>query len=141
MTPQDVYGTPHEIASEFLLGELIKAATRRFKHQPTTFERMPQDEQEELLRAVATDCRRAVEEAIAIIVSDYRVTLRADCDAVNFKPDGVKATLSLRNTDEAHALANAAGSTLLVVIEDASRYLEVGDATTGEADQRSMMII
>lgn len=141
MDSQALYGTPREIASEFLLGKLIKAGTDRFRHQSTTFGRMPQAEQEELLRAVARDCARAVEEAVAIIVSDYRVTLRADCDAVNFKPDGVKATLSLRNTDEVHALANAAGSTLLVVIEDASRYLEEGDATTGEPDQRSMMII
>lgn len=131
-------GYTQEIAAQFLLGELIKASTNRFKTLPTPFERLPQVEQKQLLSQVADDCSRAAVKAVEIIASDFRVTLRADCDSVAFKPGEVKAVLNLANTSDAHALANAAGSTVLIVIENAQRYLNEGDATEGEPDQRDL---
>lgn len=129
-----------DIAHQFLLGQLIRASSKRFKTLSVPFERMPQQEQQQVLAQLAEDCRIAVSKAVEIIASDFRVTLRAACDSVAFKPDGVKAVLNLANTADAHALANAAGSTVLVVIEDAERYLEEGDATEGDPDQRTLRI-
>lgn len=125
-------------AAEFLLGELIKASSKRFKSLAVTYMDMKQSEQEALLRDIADDCRTAVKEAVEIIASDYRVTFRAGVDKVEFKADGVKAALAMHNTLEAHALADAAGNTVLIVIEDSSRYLEAGDATEGEPDQKQL---
>lgn len=127
-----------EIATQFLLGDLIKASTNRFKALAVAYQWMSQEEQQLLLKRVEEDARRAVVKAVEIIASDARVTFRASCESVNFKPDGVKAVLTMFNSEEAHALANAAGSTVLIVIEDAQRYLEVGDATKGEPDQRDL---
>lgn len=127
-------------ATEFLLGELIKASSKRFKSLALPYMDMKQREQENLLQDIADDCRAAVKEAVEIIASDYRVTFRASVEKVEFKADGVKAQLTLHNSPEAHALADAAGNTVMVVIEDASRYLELGDATQGIPDQSSLPV-
>lgn len=127
-------------ATEFLLGELIKASSKRFKSLAVPYMELKQREQQNLLSDIEQDCRKAVREAVEIIASDYRVTFRASVEKVEFKADGVKAALTMVNSDEAHSLADAAGKTVMVVIEDASRYLEVGDATEGISDQGSLAI-
>lgn len=125
-------------AADFLLGELIRASSKRFKFLAIPYMKLSQDEQQILLREIAEDCGKAVKEAVDIIASDYRVVFRAGVDKVEFKAEGVKAALAMHNTLEAHALADAAGHTVLIVIEDSSRYLEVGDATEGEPDQKPL---
>ena len=135
---EELLETPREIAAKFLLGELIKASTSRFKTLAVAFQWMSQEEQQRLLKQIEEDARRAVVTAVEIIASGARVTFRASCESVNFKSDGVKAVLTMFNSEEAHALANAAGSTVIIVIEDASKYLEVGDATKGEPNQRDL---
>ena len=129
---------PRQIAAEFLLGELIKASSKRFKSLAVPYMEMKQSEQSTLLRAIEDDVREAVREAVEIIASDYRVVFRASCESVVFKADGVKSQLTMHNTEAAHALADAAGNTVLVVIEDGSRYLDAGDATKGEDEQKPL---
>ena len=132
--------TGSDFASEFLLGELIKASSKRFKSLAVPYIELRQSEQQSILRGVEEDIRKAVREAVEIIASDFRVTFRASCESVQFKSDGVKAALTMFNSEEAHALADAAGKTIMVVIEDASRYLDAGDATEGEPDQRQLAV-
>jgi hypothetical protein len=131
--------TPQEFAREFLLGELIKSATNRFRYLEKTFLSMSKGEQEVVLRAVKGDIETAVRKAIDVIASDGRVTFHASCDQVAFKSDGVKAQLSMVNSDNAHALADAAGGVVMICIEDGSRYLNEGDATKGMADQKELV--
>ena len=126
------------ITEQFLLGSLIKAVSDPFKQLLTPFSQLSEIEQSTLLTRVAEQSRKAVLEAINCIASGDRVNFRATCDQVQFKVDGVKATLSLFNTPEAHSLADYAGKTIMVVIEDGTRYLDAGDATQGEADQQPL---
>lgn len=128
-----------DTAAEFLLGNLIKAASKRFKSLAVPYIELRQSEQQTILREMEEDIRKAVREAVEIIASDYRVSFRASCESVQFKQDGVKAQLTMMNSENAHALADAAGNTIMVVIEDASRYLEVGDACDGDPDQRDLL--
>lgn len=137
-TTEELKEAVKNTAAEFLLGELIKASGKRFKSLAIPYMELRQDEQEKLLRGIETDCRDAVREAVEIIASDYRVVFRASVEKVEFKADGVKAALSMHNTAEAHALADSAGGTVMIVIEDASRYLDIGDATQGEPDQKAL---
>ena len=129
----------NQTAAEFLLGELIKASSKRFKSLDVPYMELRQSEQQSLLRDIEDDIRKAVREAVEIIASDFRVTFRASCESVQFKSDGVKAQLTLFNSPEAHALADSAGNTIMVVIEDAKRYLDAGDACTGEPDQKELI--
>lgn len=131
--------TTDEFAAEFLLGELIKASTNRFRYLDKPFMSMKQGEQESLLRAVKGDVQLAVAQAVKIIASDNRVTFLASCDQVAFKSDGVKAALSMINSQNAHALADAAGGVVMICIEDGSRYMNEGDATKGNPDQKELV--
>ena len=127
-----------EAARDFLLGSLIKASTYRFKVAVLPWHSMSKHEQETMLGDIRNDIEKAVRDAVEIIASDDRVTFRAECKSVQFSEDGVKSQLLLANTQAAHALADAAGGTVLVVIEDGGRYLGVGDAVSGDDDQRPL---
>jgi hypothetical protein len=126
------------ITEDFLLGNLIKAVSAPFKELQIPFRALSEMEQATLLTRIAETTKEAVIEAVRCISSGDRTNFRATCDQVLFKSDGVKGTLSLFNTPEAHELADYAGKTIMIVIEDGSRYLNVGDATRGEADQKPL---
>lgn len=128
------------VASQFLLGELIKAATKQMKELAVTWGGMSQAEQEKVLANVQADCEMAVRKAVTCIATGNRVNFRAEVKSVQFlEKSEVKAQLIMFNAPEAHALADTAGRTVMVVIEDGSQYLEVGDALEGEPDQYSLL--
>lgn len=127
-----------EIVEQYLLGNLIKAMTEPFKELQVPFRALTELEQSKLLTKIADVARSVVKEAVLCIASGDRVNFRATCDQVLFKSDGVKANLSFFNTSEAHSLADHAGKSIMIVIEDGSRYLDAGDATHGEADQKPL---
>jgi hypothetical protein len=128
----------NKFAAEFLLGELIKAASKQFKELALPWHSMSQTEQETVLHRLKEDCWTAAKKAIICIASDNRVNFRAEVKSVQFLDGEVKAQLVMVNTPEAHDLANAAGGHVTIVIEDGKRYLEVGDACDGEPDQHAL---
>lgn len=128
----------HDAAAQFLLGELIKAATKPMKELAVTWSGLSEREQESVLQTVHETCEAAVRKAVVCIAAGNRVNFRAAVETVQFKPDGVKATLTMVNCEEAHELANYAGRTVMIVIEDGAQYLEVGDALDGEPDQPAL---
>lgn len=121
-------------AREFLLGELIKAASLELKIQTLPFGKMTQFQQEAVLTRIKEKCAAAVKETIEIVASDARLTFRADVDSVTFK-DGVKVNMKLAKSEHAHTLADKSGSSVLIVVEDFARYMNPGDATKGQPDQ------
>lgn len=125
------------VSREFLLGDLIKSVTRRFKTLAVPFSSLSESEQTALLSNVADDARRATKEAIRIIESDNRTHFMAEVEQVTFK-EGVKAVLKMMNTPESHELADKAGGIVMVVISDGATYMELGDACHGESDQRPL---
>ena len=127
-----------ELAEEFLLGNLIKAASKEFKGLSVPFFELKEIEQKRVLERLEQDLRKAVTDACDIIASHARLTFRASVDQVVFK-DGVKCVLTMGKTDEAHALADAEGSYVTVVIEDRSTLLQVGDALDVAPDQKKLV--
>ena len=127
-----------EYAQEFLLGSLIKAVTKHLKTLSKPWIDLKEAEQKRILGVVATDCREAVRDAIDIIASNGRLTFQAAVDQVVFK-DGVKCVLSLAKGDWAHALADAEGNFVTIVIEERSKLLQEGDALAVSKDQKSLI--
>lgn len=130
--------TGKDYAQEFLLGSLIKAATKHLKTLAKPWGELKQGEQERVLGTVANDCRQAVKDAIDIIASNGRLTFTANVDQVVFK-DGVKAVLTLAKGDWAHSLADAEGGYVTIVIEERSKLLQEGDSLKVEKDQKSLL--
>lgn len=129
--------TGKDYAREFLLGSLIKAATKHLKTLSVPWIDLKEAEQSRVLAAVHTDCREAMRDAIDIIASNARVTFQASVDQVVFK-DGVKAVLSLAKGDWAHSLADAEGGFVTIVIEERSHLLQEGDALAVDRDQKAL---
>lgn len=127
-----------DIAEDFMLGELIKRISTPFKEMAVVWSRMSEAEQTKLMGYVADAARGAVHQAVTAIASGDRVNFMAQVEKVEFKADGVKAQLVLPNSAQAHALADAAGNSVLIVIADSARYLGVGDAIAGEPDNRAL---
>lgn len=125
-------------AAEFLLGALIKAATKHMKTLSKPWIDMKEGEQKRVLATVHQDCRRAVQDAVDIIASNARMTFPAAVDQVVFK-DGVKCVLTLAKGDWAHSLADAEGGFVTIVIEERSKLLAEGDALAVEPDQKSLL--
>lgn len=125
-------------AAEFLLGSMIKAATKHLKTLSKPWIDMKEGEQKRVLATVQQDCRRAVQDAVDIIASNGRLTFQAAVDQVVFK-DGVKAVLTLAKGDWAHSLADAEGGFVTIVIEERSKLLQEGDALAVDPDQKSLI--
>jgi len=125
-------------AQEFLLGAMIKAATKHMKTLSKPWIDLKEGEQKRVLATVQQDCRAAVRDAIDIIASNARVTFTAAVDQVVFK-DGVKAVMTLAKSPEAHSLADAEGSYVTIVIEERSKLLDEGDALNVDPDQKSLL--
>lgn len=135
-----VYGVADDkaYAQEFLLGAMIKAATKHMKTLSKPWTSLKEGEQARVLATVQQDCRAAVRDAIDIIASNARMTFPAAVDQVVFK-DGVKCVLTLAKGDWAHSLADAEGGFVTIVIEERSKLLQEGDALAVEPDQKSLL--
>jgi len=124
-----------DLAREYLMGELMSAATRQLRSLEKPWLRLPEEQQKRVLREVQDDVAKAVRAAVELIASDDRTRFRASVESVTFK-DGVKAVLTMFNTEESHELADTTGSSVLVVIENPSRYTYVGEnAPKADANQ------
>lgn len=124
-------------AAEFLLGSIMKAATKHLKTLAKPWIDLKEGEQKRVLATVQQDCRHAVQDAIDIIASNARLTFQANVDQVVFK-DGVKAVLTLAKGDWAHSLADAEGGYVTIVIEERSKLLAEGDALEVDKDQKAL---
>jgi hypothetical protein len=124
-------------AEEYLLGSLIKAATKHLKTLSVPWIDLKEGEQQRVLGQVHADCRAAVRDAIDIVAGNARLTFSAAVDQVVFK-DGVKCVLSLAKGEWAHALADAEGSYVMIVIEERSKLLQEGDALNIDPDQKPL---
>jgi len=125
-------------AQEFLLGAMIKAATKHMKTLSKPWIDLKEGEQKRVLATVQQDCRAAVRDAIDIIASNARMTFPAAVDQVVFK-DGVKCVLTLAKGDWAHSLADAEGGFVTIVIEERSKLLDEGDSLAVDKDQKSLL--
>jgi len=125
-------------AQEFLLGAMIKTATKHMKTLSKPWIDLKEGEQKRVLATVQQDCRAAVRDAIDIIASNARMTFPAAVDQVVFK-DGVKCVLTLAKGDWAHSLADAEGGFVTIVIEERSKLLDEGDSLAVDKDQKSLL--
>jgi hypothetical protein len=134
----EVRKNANDIAREFMLGSVMAAAMKQLRSLDKPYMRLPEAEQKRVIAEVETDCEAAIRRAVEIIASDDRTRFVAAVEQVVFK-DGVKAVLTMANTEASHELADTAGGSVLVVIEDPYRYLR-GGAGKPQADAEQLSI-
>lgn len=117
--------TSQDLAREFMLGEIMAAAMKQLRSLDKPWLRLPEAEQKKVIAEIKDGCQSAVRKAVELIASDARTVFRAEVESVTFK-DGVKAVLTMLNTEASHELADTAGHYVYVVIESPERYLASG---------------
>jgi len=131
--------TANDLAREFLMGELMAAAMKQLRAGDKPWLRLPEAQQKKIIEEVKEDVKKAVIAAVELIASDDRTRFRANVESVTFK-DGVKAVLTMSNSEASHELADTAGSLVLVVIEDPYRYTAPGpNAPKAESNQPDLL--
>ena len=127
------------ISAQSSLGKdlLVAMVDALRKTSPAAWGSMTQEQQQDVIDGLAHRIQVHVVQAISTLAQAQHIVIEAHVDSVTFK-DGVKATLTAMKGDGAHQLADAQGSSVLVVITDATKYLETMDQVRGEADQRAL---
>lgn len=136
------YNEPDEardFARETLLGNVMEAAMKQMRSIEVPWTKMKEADQRKVISEVKEDVVYAILGAVDLICSDNRTRFRAKVDQVTFK-DGVKAVLLMGNDECSHELADAAGGTVLVVIEDPGRYISGDGMPTADADQSALLL-
>lgn len=135
----DTWGTAGH-AQSFMLGRMIEVSKKRFTTLAERWSALPQREQAAVLRGLHADMQAVVKDAVKIIAANARVTFRAEVESVQFKgPTDVKAALKLVSNPDSHALADAAGGFVTVVIESLDDLLSVPEADlAGDPDNRPL---
>ena len=114
--------SPRELAREFMLGEVMAAAMKQLRALDKPWLRLPETKQRDVLDEVRDDVAHAIRQAVEIIATDDRTRFVAAVESVTFK-DGVKAVMTMANTQASHELADTAGGRVFIVIEDPNRYV------------------
>lgn len=129
-----------QFAERFMLGNLVKIATRKLKDLQVPYKVMTEAEQSKILTDIAEQIRPTVRKAVQIIKDHGRIQFPAECKQVVFKgATDVQATLAMVIHDGAHSLADYAGRTITVVIDEMDELLAVGDSTRGDPDQPDLL--
>lgn len=129
-----------QFAERFMLGNLVKIATRKLKDLQVPYKVMTEAEQSKILTDIADEIRPIVRQAVQIIKDHGRIQFPAECKQVVFKgATDVQATLAMVIHDGAHSLADYAGRTITVVIDEMDELLAVGDSTRGDPDQPDLL--
>lgn len=115
-----------------MLGEVMSAAMKQLRALDKPWLRLPEKQQKEVIDEVRDHVSVAIRKAVEIIATDDRTRFVAAVESVTFK-DGVKAVLTMANTQASHELADTAGGTVYVVIEDPNRYV-MGSSAVPKAD-------
>lgn len=97
--------------------------------------KMNAERQDLVLRRAETRIKQAIRKGFAAMVAGEHPTARAVLDKVAFTAKGVQGTLTIADPEHRHALADHAGTQVLVVLATAERYLERMEEIRGEADQ------
>jgi hypothetical protein len=124
-----------DFAQEELAGKLLHMIVTQLEGQLEPWSKVSEEKQQIALNAMSIAVEGAVREAVYVIASDRRTTLRAVVESVTFK-DGIKAVLSLSKGDGGrHELADAEGGTALVIVGELDKYA-TGTEKVGAAPEQ-----
>ena len=111
-----------EVAKQTMIGDLVQATIDELKAAPDVWQKMSEGKQAEVIERVTHRVVHNVTQAIHIIASDDRPTIRANLDQITVK-DHVKAVMILSKRDpSALDLMEATGEEVLIVLPHVEEY-------------------
>jgi hypothetical protein len=129
---------PVVIATETMLGDLMKVCADELKAAKDVWQKLPQWDQDMAIERIERRCKHAVEQAVRIIASEARATILATLESVTAK-DQIKAVLTLSKGDpQRHGLLDACGQPVLIVLASTEQFEGGKDAVKSDPDQPTL---
>ena len=124
-----------EIA-ENIKGDYVTAICNRFRHAPKTWQEMSEDEQKSYIADLSEHTSNLILHVVRAIARQGRTVITAQLDQVTIK-DSIKGVVSMsKSAEDRHALFDAQGQCVLIVVAGAPEDYEGGDMPQPEPDQR-----
>lgn len=128
-----------ELASATMTGDLLTALVDELKAAPDVWPKLSQHKQDAIIDRFHRRIGEAIKEAVRMIASDNRPTIRAKLEQLVSK-DGIKAVLTIAQTDpQRHDLLDAVGQRVLLLVADADQY-GGGERPVPDKDQPDLPI-
>lgn len=127
------------LASATMTGDLLTALVDELKAAPDVWQKLNQHKQDAIIDRFHRRIGEAIKEAVRMIASDNRPTIRAKLEQLVSK-DGIKAVLTIAQTDpQRHDLLDAVGQRVLLLVADADQY-GGGERPVPDKDQPDLPI-
>ena len=123
------------ITEDMMLGEMLQIVIDEIKAAPDVWQKMSQDQQDDMIDRCKRRLTGVVEQAVTHIVAAGRPVITADVESVTFK-DGIKAVLKVSQSNPLrHELADATGLQVLVVVTDIKQFSGGTEGVKSDDDQ------
>lgn len=119
-----------------LAGDLRDFMLDLVRTLPKTWAQMSENEQTARSHAISNACRKVVREGVSLLETDERTTIEVGLEEVNFKTKGITAKLGVHAFEPwiRHALVDAQGKDILIVVADAAQYM--GERAPARVDKQ-----
>ncbi len=115
--------TPTVFSEKILLAELMAITLDELKAAQDIWQRLSQNEQDEVIERLQKRCADAAKQTVNLILSAGFARLTGTLESVAVK-DGIKAVLTFSATDpERHSLTDATGGKVTVVLTDTNGFV------------------
>lgn len=127
-----------EFAQEELAGKLLAMCVGQLEGLKNPWNMTSEKNQEVVLNKMREVIDKGVHNAVLVIATQRRQALHATVEGVTFK-DGIKATLSLSKAEPGrHELADAEGSTVLLIIANPEQFAGGAEKVQAKPDQNPL---
>jgi hypothetical protein len=127
-----------EMTAETVGRNLLQALVQEIKLLPTVWSKIDQSKQNEVIAHLRNRVETNVKMAVHLISAEGRTAVAGDLDQITIK-DGVKAVIKFSASAAAlHALYEASGKSVLVVVANPAQHTGGMDAIQGDSDQHAM---
>jgi len=137
-TEETEVNTVATIAADTMLGDLMACLIDEFKAAPNVWQKMPEEQQQDLIYRAQQRVQENIRVAVEIIASANRPTIVATVESVTVK-EAIKAVVTLPKSDaQRHNLFDAAGQTVLLIVAGASEFYGGTDQVVPDPNQPAL---
>ena len=127
------------LVTETLLGDLVAFLLDEIRAAPDVWEKLDQQQQEDVIHRCQLRGSRLIGAIVRLVAAEGRDAISADLEQITAK-DEIKAVCKLgRHDSKRHALLDAVGKRVLLVVADAEQYLG-GELPQAQPDQPDLPI-
>lgn len=133
--PRDVAQDAIAITAETMGHDFLAAMLAELRQMPDHWARLNEQRQQQIIERLREKVRTGIDKALTIFMRGEFPAVQADLKAIAWE-NGIKATLAIpKDAMYRHALCDAQGSKVLIVLTDAGRWLARMDEIKAKGDQ------